>query len=230
MIIKWHETPLAEHVIDQPQDLVARMMNRYKHCIRKSVPVPKELQSSLVQADKINKAIHELFSDAVLCHNDLHCRNVMVNSHEAKLIDWTLASYQDPFFDLASIATYLLLDDQETEWMLSYYLGRSLTLREEQLWTLIRPLPILIFAVWAFYSIDDVPPTLCPEELWASPDLSMVNRALKMHASGEDPEMDTEYRYRLGCALLRHYLNSVNTNKYQKALNSLVLHPQMHGE
>jgi thiamine kinase-like enzyme len=58
-------------------------------------------------ADKGQKGFRGLFSRLVMCHMDLHPRNVILDSQgNAWLIDWEYAGMYPPYFETATVLRY----------------------------------------------------------------------------------------------------------------------------
>jgi thiamine kinase len=70
--------------------------------------------------------------DAVLCHNDLVCQNILESDHLV-LIDWEYAGAGDPWFDLAVVVEHHGLRPSLAQHFLEAYLGRAPVPEERQL-------------------------------------------------------------------------------------------------
>jgi thiamine kinase len=68
--------------------------------------------------------------EAVLCHNDLVCRNIL-EANGPVLIDWEFAAPGDPLFDLALVVQHHGLGNGLARVFLQAYLGRSSTVAEQ---------------------------------------------------------------------------------------------------
>lgn len=60
-----------------------------------------------------------------LCHNDLHSQNAFFSFGQIKAIDWMMAGFSDPFFDLAMTASWCFMWTNERNKLLENYLNRS---------------------------------------------------------------------------------------------------------
>jgi aminoglycoside phosphotransferase (APT) family kinase protein len=59
----------------------------------------------------------------VLSHNDVNPTNLLYDGESLLLLDWETAGPNDPFYDLAAIAVFLLMDDETCKRLLAAYDG-----------------------------------------------------------------------------------------------------------
>lgn len=64
------------------------------------------------------------------CHNDLNPNNIMESQGQLWLIDWEMAGQNDPFYDLATVANFLVVDRSLQIELLRAYLDRFPTRKE----------------------------------------------------------------------------------------------------
>jgi thiamine kinase-like enzyme len=70
--------------------------------------------------------------EPVLCHNDLHDKNILFGK-TIKLIDWEYAGVNDRYFDLASICVEFKLSKRNEEAFLRVYFGRDKRVNHKKL-------------------------------------------------------------------------------------------------
>jgi hypothetical protein len=59
----------------------------------------------------------------VLCHNDVNPGNLVDDGERLLLVDWETAAPNDPFYDLAAIATFLRMDEASARRLLAAHDG-----------------------------------------------------------------------------------------------------------
>lgn len=79
--------------------------------------VPHDVPSARARA---LAAILDARDDACLCHNDVHCLNI-VDDGTLRLIDWEYAGIGAPMFDLASVCVYHEYDSAQRNALLDAY-------------------------------------------------------------------------------------------------------------
>jgi aminoglycoside phosphotransferase (APT) family kinase protein len=57
----------------------------------------------------------------VLSHNDLHPANLLYDGENLLFVDWDSAGANDPFYDLAAISLFLLMDEETSRRLLAAY-------------------------------------------------------------------------------------------------------------
>ena len=70
--------------------------------------------------------------EPVLCHNDLHSKNILFGK-SIKLIDWEYAGVNDRYFDLASISIEFKLNKTDEQTFLRAYFQRKSKLNNQKL-------------------------------------------------------------------------------------------------
>lgn len=81
-----------------------------------------ELYSFALRCREIIAGI-PLLSDTRCCHNDVVAANIVATPH-LRLIDWEYACDNDPYFDLATLAGYHDLSDEQAKTLLGAYTGK----------------------------------------------------------------------------------------------------------
>lgn len=77
-------------------------------------------------------ALKAFKKEPVVCHNDLHDKNILF-SKSIKLIDWEYAGVNDRYFDLASICVEFKLSRKNEEAFLRVYFGRAKRVNSKKL-------------------------------------------------------------------------------------------------
>jgi thiamine kinase-like enzyme len=83
----------------------------------------EELHSFAMRCKKIVDSI-PLPSDTRCCHNDVVAANILATP-QLRLLDWEYAGDHDPYFDLASLAGYHDLADEQVGILVDAYSGTS---------------------------------------------------------------------------------------------------------
>jgi thiamine kinase len=120
------EAPAAARRLDYAQLLAA---------YRRSLDTTRGMRSRASaafdrEADRCLERLRAEAQPQVLCHNDVHRRNI-VDGKSLWLIDWEYAAVGDGQYDLASFACYHALDAAERQFLLEAY-DRSAALRLAQ--------------------------------------------------------------------------------------------------
>ena len=124
LMASMHRLPVGAASLDPscraasiPATDLAAQAARYAKCAASS--------STRVLARRIRERLTTVSSGddvPVLCHNDVHAGNVVVNERgEPRLIDWEYAGGGDPHFDLASLIEQAALNETQSEVLLHAY-------------------------------------------------------------------------------------------------------------
>ena len=84
------------------------------------------------KAIKAFVALKAFKKEPVVCHNDLHDKNILFGK-SVKLIDWEYAGVNDRYFDLASICVEFKLSKRNEEAFLRVYFGRGKRVNSKKL-------------------------------------------------------------------------------------------------
>ena len=73
-------------------------------------------------AERAIATVREHWAPANLCccHNDLVAENILETDH-LRFLDWEYACDNDPFFDLATLTTHHVLNDEQIDALLDAY-------------------------------------------------------------------------------------------------------------
>lgn len=109
---------------------------------------PLELTKfTLPRIEKLRKMIPS--TKKVLCHLDLHHRNILVTKKSLFLIDWENAAIADPYCDLASTSSIENFTDREMEKLLQLYVKRKCSQSEKNHLFALRILSDVRWALWS---------------------------------------------------------------------------------
>ena len=114
---------------DQNRTQLARVKKHYERALRKGVSFPtitaKVYEEYVKESELLEK--HE----KVLCHGDLNPNNILVKDDGSVfIIDWTNATWEDPFAEIAYLTFLSGFTPRQTEAFLQAYLGRSPSVTE----------------------------------------------------------------------------------------------------
>ena len=84
-----------------------------------------EMQEVFSRYEQICAVYPRLDADLVSCHMDLKPENTLFDGQRVWLVDWTAASLNDRFFDLAIVANFVIAHDVDERAYLEQYFGRA---------------------------------------------------------------------------------------------------------
>lgn len=79
-------------------------------------------------------------------HLDLHPLNIMLSDQRFFLVDWVNGGISDPYFDLATFATFQCLDESQTLTFLTHYFERPPTEFESNRFIITQPIRMFFIA------------------------------------------------------------------------------------
>jgi len=83
-----------------------------------------EMEEVFRRYDQICAAYPRLDADLVSCHMDLKPENILFDGRRAWLVDWTAASVNDRYFDLAIVANFVTTNHADERTYLERYFGQ----------------------------------------------------------------------------------------------------------
>lgn len=86
------------------------------------------------------RALEQLGAPKVSIHNDLNPRNIFSSDRGIYFIDWSEATWEDPFYDLAFLSIVLDYNSTEEKLLLKSYLKHQLTPLEIKRYALVKQL------------------------------------------------------------------------------------------
>jgi thiamine kinase-like enzyme len=98
-------------------DNYAKILKRSRH------PLAADDVRQLIDMSKQLRRV-ELPAGSVVAHNDLLAANIIRNGERLWLIDFEYASFGNPLFDLANLASNSTFSAQQSEALLEAYFGR----------------------------------------------------------------------------------------------------------
>lgn len=154
LLRKLHSIPLHETAVLTKVPIWKTMEKRLDEMLATGFPVPPELQEAVTYAKSTSSLLELSDQDTVLCHNDLHCLNILCDGKGVKLIDWALSAHGSRYFDLTHLAVWLAMSEEECEQLLTGYFGREPNEVERAQFALASNLPYLALSVWAFHKFS----------------------------------------------------------------------------
>ncbi len=127
---------------------------RYEYIRAHSEKMPVIFEEAIIAMEKFEDAIEELAALqsplTVNIHVDSHPRNLFwIDGRGFLIIDWEASTHGHPYFDLASLATLLALDEHAEEELLEGYFDRPPTFEERREYELLKKIR------WAYTSMVD---------------------------------------------------------------------------
>ena len=107
MLRRVHDLPLPADV--EPRDLRAYLISTWDSVAASAVPLPAFVAGAVERV--LAAEVPDPGRVPVLSHNDAHPANLVHDGEHLLLVDWDAASANEPYFDLATIAMFLRLDD-----------------------------------------------------------------------------------------------------------------------
>jgi aminoglycoside phosphotransferase len=83
-----------------------------------------EIEEVFRQYDQICAVYPRVDADLVSCHMDLKPENILYDGRRAWLADWTAASVNDRYFDMAIVANFVITSDADELTYLESYFGQ----------------------------------------------------------------------------------------------------------
>lgn len=112
-----HAIPLpADAVWRDPRDLIAPMRAGLA-----TFPIPSFVRTTIDQV--LAETPPPRQRPQVTSHNDMNPSNLVFDGERLVLLDWDMAGPNDPFFDLATVAIFLRMDDPTASALIAAYDG-----------------------------------------------------------------------------------------------------------
>lgn len=115
-----HALPVVHHRLN----LGERFLRYEKMVARQKHPTGLALLGYSEQVGRIREKASQRDSLSVLCHNDLNASNQLYSYGQLWALDWEYSAMGSPWFDLATTALGLELNDTQTAELLALYLQR----------------------------------------------------------------------------------------------------------
>lgn len=140
-------------------------------------------ENILDEVEKLHSEMGELRQD-IPCHLDLHMGNFLFQKERMWMIDWEHAAMGDPLFDLATLASTDMLDQEQTRTFLTLYFEREVTEKELEKFAKMR---FLADVRWALWSLDQAETSEVDWDYRGDAEAFMKNayQYLNRHKTGE---------------------------------------------
>ena len=105
----------------------------------------------LAKIEKIIDILHDTLLSHLIttpCHNDLHPNNLMFCGDKFKAIDYEYASQEDPYYDIAEIALFYCFNPAHEKILLSTYLERQPSAKEEAKLYFMKQVALIYYAIF----------------------------------------------------------------------------------
>ncbi len=114
--------------------------------------------------DELEAVFHLSPVPQVPTHLDLHPLNIMLSEEHFFLVDWVNGGICDPYFDLATFATFQCLNESQTLTFLTYYFEHPPTQFEWNRFIVTRPIRLFVIAAALLNSSTDENRSISYEE------------------------------------------------------------------
>ena len=109
--------------LDAPKkDIFACIRKWYTTAIAQKTPISSLLMEALKKVENLEREIDDEHYPFVLCHADLHTRNIFFKQEKLSIIDWEETAFCYDFFDLASYSVFACLGEAADAYLLQKYL------------------------------------------------------------------------------------------------------------
>jgi aminoglycoside phosphotransferase (APT) family kinase protein len=159
---------------------------------------------ALPLADEIERCARALESDArrVLSHNDVNPGNILWDGERVWLVDWTASGATHPYYDLAGLAMFTMLGDDDALALLAKQEGAELTLAQGQIYRALRQL-VAVLCGTIFMRLLPELASVVPARLEDAPTIAQYYAMLR---SGALSLQSAKGQAMFGSALLRDAL------------------------
>jgi hypothetical protein len=152
-------------------------------------------------------------ADWVASHNDLKPENILFDGERPLLVDWEAVFLNDPYFDLAVVANFVVANEGEEKDYLAGYLGKAST--EYQLARFFLMQQIVHVAYFTFFMrlVHEADAAIDPNA--TGPDFREFNT--RMWQGGVDLN-DTDNRLQYARAHMGQLLHNFGLNRFEESL------------
>ncbi|MCK9397323.1 MAG: choline kinase family protein [Methylobacter sp.] len=101
------------------------------HSYEQNIKVDRPLivDEAALRLDQLHRELHDTL-ESKSCHNDLHRQNIMFSKGSVFFIDWEVSGLGDPYFDLATLEVFNVLEGHQQQTFLNAYLERTPSIEE----------------------------------------------------------------------------------------------------
>ncbi len=133
--------------------------------------LPVAIEQMYRRAREMEGALDEISSERVLCHLDLHCGNIMRHNGWIRLVDFGMTGPDHPYFDLANLAMYLGLSEEQEQVLLEEYLQEAPSHDQKRAYCYTRALVYLNKVTWKLIQAAKIgADSKMVEEVWKEPE------------------------------------------------------------
>ena len=133
---KVHEIPMEKYEATSPLKRGDEWLDIAK---KENKSFPSRFDAISKKIDEVEEVLLHMPAKQVFIHNDLMPLNIMIDNSLYKLVDWPEAGRGDALWDLTTFSDFNNLSDEEIMILLRGYLGREITQKEMDLFTIMRP-------------------------------------------------------------------------------------------
>lgn len=149
-------------------------------------------------------------------HLDLHPLNIMLTEQQFFLVDWVNGGISDPYFDLATFATFQFLDESQTLTFLTQYFERPPTQFEWNRFIIAQPIRMFVIAAALLNTSIDETRSISYEEALKSWELPSITDFGKNIMNGS--------LWPFGLTLLKSGLQLADQANFKTALKYIQRH------
>jgi thiamine kinase-like enzyme len=165
----------------------------------------EELDASLAEIETLlrkNKVGHP-------CHNDLKLDNLLFDGKQFWLVDWEGASQGNPFFDIATVITFLAMNADQEDYFLESYFGKKPTDFQRSQLGFMKQV-VLSYYGTAYLMIAKIRYQLPPasQDNLALPDAALF---IRNHIKNSSSSISSENIQKFGIVLLNQAFNNIRS-------------------
>lgn len=177
---------------------------------QRKIALPLRFEEVKVLMEEL-ETLHKLFPVShVPSHLDLHPLNILFTGDRFVLVDWVNGGMCDPFFDLATFAVFLGLNESQNIFFLTEYLERKPTQIEWNRFIITKPIRLFVIAA-ALLSLTEIPEGTSLEEFLQSSDLPSYL---------DFGQRDSPY-WQYGLAMYKEGLHLIDQSNFQTAMSEM---------
>jgi hypothetical protein len=152
-------------------------------------------------------------SDWVSCHNDLKPENILFDGERPLLVDWEAIFLNDPYFDLAMVANFVVAGVEEEREYLKAYFGQESTPYQHARFFLMRQIAHASYFTFFMRLVHEAGTTINPDD--ERPDFREFNT--RMWNGGVDLN-DASERLQYAWAHLEQLKQNFASARFEEAL------------
>lgn len=154
------------------------------------------------------------------CHNDLQPNNILFDGKRFWVIDWEKASLQDPYYDLATISNFFILDQKKLEdvYLLTYFNGIP---NKKQLahYIIMKQISLAYYGLLLMNNMKNTNLNPISEaEIQALPSLKDFYAQTNLY----DVKDLTKHLQKFGAIMLKEAVTNMDSEQFKNAVNTIV--------